>query len=109
MSGFDLERHVTRALAEVLRARLGPAPMPGRVVVAIEAVEAGLWFFEIEGSGARLVGEVTPIDATLRAHRLDWIDLFEGVASMKAALVDGRLELEGDVAVASRVCRAIFD
>lgn len=107
MSAFDLSRHVTEALPARLGKNLARAPLSGRVVVVLESDE-GAWYLRIEGATVRVVDAVTPIDATLRAHRLDWIDLFEGVASVKAALVDGRLELEGDVAVASRVCGALF-
>lgn len=39
----------------------------------------------------------------LTAHVEDWRDLLEGAATVRACLIDGRLRLAGDVAVARRV------
>ncbi len=48
-------------------------------------------------------GETSPPSFTLTMHRLDFDDLIEGAATLKACLIDGRVEIEGDLSHATRL------
>ena len=45
---------------------------------------------------------------TLSAHTEDWRDILDGAANVRACLIDGRLEVEGDLGLAMRIAPLIL-
>lgn len=93
-----------------LQSRIAGAPELAAVAVAIE-VNLRLDSGRAETWQVRLVGGLVEIEAgpcprpdvIVKAHLADWGDLLQGFLTPAAALVDGRLQISGDVALASRL------
>lgn len=82
--------------------------------VHIELLEApdgqSAWYIALSEGVAKVHrGTSSAPSFTLRGHILDFVDLLEGFASVRAALTDGRLQLEGDLGMAVRVTPLLFE
>lgn len=79
----------------------------GIAEIQIEGEEA-LLAIELRAGRARFMEETSaPPDCALIASAEDWDDLLEDRATLQAMLIDRRVVLEGDVAVALRAVEAL--
>ena len=101
---LDLEDFFDRRLERILN---GLASLP--VVDAVAQIDVsgetpGIWQVVLSKGQARVLrGDEARPSFRLMAHEEDWRDLLEGAARLQACLIDGRLEVEGDLGLAMQI------
>lgn len=109
---FDNKTFFGQTLATQLREHTGLSKKVDAVMqleVLQADADAQFWFVTFQQGEVHVdPGFSETPDFTLRAHHLDWRDLLQGFASPQAAMMDGRLELEGDLGLGMRLAPLLF-
>jgi hypothetical protein len=100
-----------RKLIEARLESIEPKTLPSIVPLVVLGADGAREQLHIDPSNDTLVLRPGPPARTgfdLTARLEDWVDLFEGLATARACLIDGRLEIEGDLGLAMRALGVLF-
>jgi hypothetical protein len=98
-----LDRIALRPVLEVIASSLRSGDLaevePANVRLNVSGIEEGDWVVRLAPEGLSFVptAEDSPVDVTLSMDVVTWTDIIAGRVTAPAAVMDGRVSLEGDV------------
>jgi hypothetical protein len=98
-----VERITPEPVLQVVASATAPAVLadvePAHIRLDITGIDDGDWIVRLAPDGVTyaVTEEGSPVDVTLRMGAETWTDIVAGRVTAPAAVMDGRIELEGDV------------
>jgi putative sterol carrier protein len=98
-----LDRIALRPVLEVIASSLRSNDLaevePANIRLNVSGIEEGDWVVRLAPEGLSFVptAENSPVDVTLSMDVVTWTDIIAGRVTAPAAVMDGRVSLEGDV------------